>query len=738
MTMTGQAALRAEGHASPRQGAMPAPEGRSFSAELAYDTLLEGLESGQYCGIPVNGPAARALVEVLRRRRWPVNPRQFAGATPHFPETFGVLELRASLRNLGLVTEPARFRGRDLKSVPRDTMVLDGGRILFTAVRHDGKPGLLDPVTGEAGPLSPRRIYECFLIEEGRQADPGGTRESTIRQIQARFRRELMLMLLLTLMSSSLVVVASMSVAFIFDAVLPARALDTLVAILCGIAGLMTVDLALRRIRANLVARLSGRLEYILSAELFQKLLDMPLSMLTSASVSGQVSRLRQFETVRDFFGGPVVMVLLDLPFIVVLMVALAAVNIYVGVVMVATLCVFGLIALFAIPRIRTASAQLGARRAEYQRLLTETLSHAGQIAHRGLGPAFAARLQPAFKRETVMRMSLDGLFAFLTTSTAIVTTLSVAGIVVAGAWQVTEGALTGGALIACTILGTRLLAPVQQALFVALRAEEVFSVFRQIDAMMQLPSTSAQPAIIPPDQEHNQSRLPLVIENAVMRYPGTSEPALKGVNLSLEHGTLTCIGGPSGAGKTTLLRAIMGNHPLQSGSVSLGPVNLSQFNGHQKTELIGYLGHRSLLIHGTVAQNLRLCARDASRSDLEAICEELGLLDQIRALPDGFDTVLDQDGLWMATPAFRMRLGVARLLLGEPTLLLLDETEAGLSPEDETRLMEAIDRRRSRMSIILVTHRPSILRRADRVVMLQSGQVRFFGPPDQLDFRRT
>ncbi len=704
-------------------------------AEFGYDALLDGIQNGRFCGIPVTGPGPQVLIEVLRRRLWPVSARDIAGATPHFPNVFGLAEIRATLRNLGLGTRKVRHRGDDLAALPPGTMVIDGARVLFVDTPAYAAPVLRDCAGGQSIAIRRGRIYDCLLVEDRRDAK-ADQREPLRREIATRFRPELRLLVLLTTLSSSLVIAASMSVAFVFEAVLPSEAMDTLAAICIGLVGLMAIDIRLRRIRARVAARVSGRLDYIVSSRLYRKLLRLPLAMLLASPNSEQLDRLKQFEAVRDFAAGPGMMVLLDLPFVAALILAILIVNVYLGLVVFATLGVLAAIAALAIPRIRDLVTRHGASRRTYQRLLGETLNHAGQIARRGLGPAFAARLQPAFRDEIEAQAALDRSVATLGAGLSIVMTLSVASIAFVGAWQVIEGNLSGGALVACIILGSRLFGPVQQALFVLMRADGLLRTFRQIDAMMALPSEQA--ADMRPDERRaDPAHLPVTFENLVMRYPGASEPALKALDVEIPAGRLTCIGGPSGAGKTSLLRAIVGNHPIQSGRVLLGPINLAQWTGHKKAELIGYVGHDAFLIHGTVAQNLRLTAPSATMADLEVVTDELGLLDRIRKLPKGFDTVLDKATEASMTPTFRAQICIARILLGRPGILLLDEIEANLSPDDERRLIAAIERRLDRMSCILVTHRQSIMTRADRLLVLQNGRVAFFGTPSANERRK-
>ena len=139
------------------------------------------------------------------------------------------------------------------------------------------------------------------------------------------------------------------------------------------------------------------------------------------------------------------------------------------------------------------------------------------------------------------------------------------------------------------------------------------------------------------------------------------------------------------------------------------------------------------MVLHGSVAQNLRLGAPGAAEAALWEAAEEIGLAEAVRALPQGMETRLTHELQARLTPAFRTKLALAQALLRDPPTLLLDEPESALSPQDEARLLAAVARRRGRTTCLLVTHRPSLIRRADQVLALQAGQLRFAGPPAQL-----
>jgi len=721
---------------SPVEGILardPTPEYR--------DILLYGLEDGRFGDCRIAGPGAVALVEILQRRNWPIDLRCFSDAIPHMPGQIDLPEMRSILIRLGFHTAEVDQPGSSLVSLPPGSMILgEGGRFLFPATDEGGRPTLVDISTGRHVGVRRGRIYRCILVTDCDSYRQKETRrpQPVLNRIATRFRPELGLLIFLTILSGLLVVLASKSVAFVFATVLPAEATDTLAAVLAGIAGLFAFDIALRRLRSRIIAHISGRIEFILSAEIYQKLMSLPLDMLRGTPVGDQVNRLRQFETVRDFFCGPVATILFEIPFVLILLAVVMSIDLRTGALVIGSILVFALLGATLLPGLRAATAALSTERAEYARRLTETHEHAPQILKRGMGRAFAGRLQPIYERVAEAQFALDRANQRLSDATAALVPITMAGVIFLGALDVASGEIGGGGFVVCILLTTRLLAPVQQALLTAARLPDVMNVFAQIDAMMRIDAGHDRGgALVPNRMQVRAKRPPLQIEGIVVRYPRSVTPALRGVSAEIGHGSLTCLCGPSGAGKTTFLRSIAGLVRVQAGGIFLGGLNMEQLGARQRTDLVGYMGHSPLIIHGTVAQNLRLTAPGASIEQLEGICAEIGLLPQIEDLPQGFDTRLSRDIKARLSPAFRTKLAIAQLLLRDPVILLLDAPEAGLSPQDEGLLMNAVARRQADMSCILVSHRPSILRRADQVLALNSGQITFAGKPADLNLER-
>ncbi|ABG30294.1 ABC transporter ATP-binding protein [Roseobacter denitrificans] len=704
-----------------------------------YDALSAGLRSGRFGGLPSHTNAGEAVVEVLRQCNWPVDFRAFAAAVPHFSPELNLNAARGILRNLGFETAEDNLRGRNLQHLPSGSFVVSTSEdILFIGANDNGRLVLRDPVTGQEQPIRQRRLYRCFRVSQAHSKS--GTTPvsgSWISNTFHRFAPENRTILFIIFLSNTLIVIASLSVGFIFDKVLPAKAFDTLVALLAGICILLYVDLRLRRIKSRIIAQVSGRIEFIVSSTLFERLMAFPLEMVTGSSASDQMNRLKHFETVRDFYAGPFVAVIFELPFVAILLAAMFFLDPVIGTILLGFVVLYALIGAIFYPKISRGSKELSQLHNECMRLQEETLSQRQQIIARGLGAVWSARVTPRFTALSQARHRLDAIWRVLNSLITVATPLATGCVIFTGALRVISADLTAGVLIACTIISARLLSPVQQALLLAVRAPDLLNLFKQIDVMMRIKGRNqldrSQFSI---GLDQGDTAPDIHIDSLVLRYPQSVTAALKGISVRFDGGSLTCITGEAGSGKSSLLRAITGQYSAQNGTVMIGQSNVNQFDTRTRASLISYLGHQSLQIHGTLAQNLRLTKPDATDAELRAVTEELSLLQSIESLSDGFDTKFSHADRHQFSPAFRTKFAVAQILLNAPRILLLDEPEAGLSDEDETAIMNAIKRRAGHVTCLLVTHRPSIMRQADKVLLLNAGQIDFFGGPEKLQSR--
>lgn len=293
-----------------------------------------------------------------------------------------------------------------------------------------------------------------------------------------------------------------------------------------------------------------------------------------------------------------------------------------------------------------------------------------------------------------------------------------------AGGWLVVVGEISPGAMIAANVLMTRALAPIDLLVSTWPSFLTTKDAFERLRTLLQLSAPGRT------DVMKNRPVGQLTLDKVTVRLPGREKPVLDGVSFVALPGTITVVLGPSGSGKSTLARAIMGIGQMPEGKVLLDDRAISDWTRESLGPYVGYLPQEIELFDGTVAENIARIGQVDSDAVIAA-AEAAGLHQMILRFPKGYDTPMGQAGAFLSGGQ-RQRIGLARALYGDPLLLVLDEPNANLDDEGEKALLNAMLLfKRKGANVILISHRPGVLSVADRLVILQDGQLAASGPRD-------
>ncbi|MEZ5841818.1 MAG: type I secretion system permease/ATPase [Hyphomicrobiales bacterium] len=296
-----------------------------------------------------------------------------------------------------------------------------------------------------------------------------------------------------------------------------------------------------------------------------------------------------------------------------------------------------------------------------------------------------------------------------------------------AGAWLAVRGAITPGVIVAGSIITSRALAPIEQAVaqwrnFLAARQG-----LARLKKVLEL-TAEAEPTLrLPPPTER------IIVDNAAIAPPGAQMPLIQGTSFTLKAGDGLGIIGPSGSGKSTLARGLIGVWPAVRGSIRLDGSEFGHWSRIDLGRSIGYLPQDVELFDGTVADNIARFDREASADAVIAAARIADVHDLVARLPEGYNTRIGMGGM-MLSAGQRQRIGLARALYGNPFLVVLDEPNAHLDAEGEQALTEAIRATRARGAIVIViAHRPNALAAVDQVMFVKDGRQGAFGPKDEV-----
>lgn len=517
-----------------------------------------------------------------------------------------------------------------------------------------------------------------------------------------------------------LTLVPSMYMLQIFDRVLASRSIETLAMLTIMTVGSLLFLGSLEIVRARILATMGLLLERRLGGELFHSVLD------GASRVGGRVQSglLRDITQLRGFLGSPTALSLMDLPWIPVYLLFIFFLHPLLGLFALAAAALLMLLA-YATERLT---------RKPTEELMTDT-RNAGNFSEVSLrnaevigGLGMAASIGTRWER--LNQMSLDRQAALTTRTSALSASAKVARLMVqvmlyvVGALLVIEQQITAGAMLAASILLGRALQPIEALVGTWKILIEVQGAYTRLSSYLnELWNTKSQPRTSLPAPEGN-----LRVERLTLAIPGRDKPLLQDVSFDLQAGESLGLIGPSAAGKSSLARALIGLWQPTAGAVRLDGADIAQWPREELAPYLGYLPQDVELFAGTIAENVsRFCETDAE-SVIEA-ATRANVHEMILRLPNGYDTRIGEGGV-ILSGGQAQRIGLARALFGHPRLVVLDEPNANLDNEGEEALLSSLRTlKQDKVTVIVISHRPSVLSDVDKLLVLNGGRVRSFGP---------
>jgi ATP-binding cassette subfamily C protein LapB len=679
-------------------------------------------------------PAEACLAPTLALFGWAGEGRRIREALPHFDRIDDIEDLRSVLDRLGYGTsrEAVKLSGLRPDFMPclfsRDgidvTLIVernpDGTLLAFAGDRAAWQ--FLKP-TGQNGWAFP--IWDQSVKEE-----PVEQGKSWLLSAVCQFKPVIGAITALSLLGNLAALTVPIFVIFVYDLGIGTKSKETVLMLAVGAGIVIATNLAFRAIRARAMAYFGARIDALIGMGAFEVILNMPISMIETAPVGTQISRLKQFESMRDSFTGTLAASIIDVPFIFIFLLAIALWGGHLVWVPLSLVAVYAALAAITIPIARSYVRAISVIRQRRHLLLHEIVNkrrairalNAEQIwiaRHRGLAEAIA-RLNYRAQRFNNLVQNLGEML------------VSIAGIATLGfgALRVTNGTMTSGALIGTMALVWRVLSPLQSTYLSLPRLEQALQTFKQIDRLMKIRSERSARA---PRSFFRRFKGRIAIQRLAFRYPQRPEAVLRSIQLEIKPGEMVAITGTSGCGKTTLLRLMAGLYPPTVGSVLVDGMDLRQIDPAEWRSQVAFLPESVNFFYGTLAQNIRLARPDASDAEVMRALTEMGFDVDGGPLTEGLDQRLKAADLENFPEALRQRLALARCFVKHAPIFLLDNPAAGLDSSSEEYLIRKFASLKGRATVVFTTFRPSHMRLADRVILLKDGQVALDGPPEKV-----
>lgn len=513
----------------------------------------------------------------------------------------------------------------------------------------------------------------------------------------------------------------------VYDRVVPNLVMETLWALAIGTALVLGFDFVIRLLRGYFVDLAGKNADVLLASRIFQQILGMQYAH-RPASAGGFANELREFETLRDFFTSATLVTLIDLPFVFLFIAMIGFIGgalAWVPLAAVPIVVMVGIVLQIPLDAIVRRSFREAAQR---HAILIETLNGLETIKSIGA----ESRMQRRWEQFVAMasKSSLSGrLMASIAVNFSMLAQgIAYAAIIVVGVYMIAAGQLTIGALIACSILSGRAMAPLAQVAGLLTRYSQSMTALKALDRIMQMPlERPAQDALL------HRPRIVGAIEfrNVNFEYPHGGA-ALKGVSFRIAAGEKVAIVGRVGSGKSTASKLILGLYRPSDGAVLVDGVDSRQIDPADLRRHIGAVPQDVFLFNGTVKDNILLGAPEANDADVLRASRIVGLDEYMQVLPEGYDLVVGERGERLSGGQ-RQAVALARAMVRDPSVLLLDEPTSAMDQGTEDRIKRRLAGALKDKTLILITHRPSLLSLVDRLVVFDAGRIVADGPRDQV-----
>lgn len=689
-------------------------------------------------------PLADALLYLAAHHGRALSREALLAGLPILDDRLNVALFTRAAQRAGLEVEPVKRSLSEIPSLvlPVVLILRDGSTRIMVANAEDPRNvKVIDPTIKPYG--APQLLGAdaaaymnyAFLVRPASQADARVVAAGGLPQahwfwsVVSRFWRNYGHVAAAALIVNVLGLAAPLYTMNVYDRVIPNGAIPSLIALSIGMTIAIVFDFILRTIRSRIIDMTGKKIDVVLAANIFEHVQSVKMAQ-RPASVGILANQVRDFDSVREFFTSGAVVSITDLLFafiFIAILFEIAGPLAWIPVVMLPLMISVGLILQYPLNR---AMRKLQAESAARHGVLIEALSSMETV--RAIGAE--ARMQTAWERSVAAtaRSGEDVHFwaslALTVSNTAQqITTMLM---LVIGVILILDGKLSVGTLVASTMLAGRVLAPISSIASVITRAAQTLLSLKAIDRVMALERER------PLGRSYVARRITegrVAFENVSFRYPGAVESALEKVSFKIEPGERVGIIGRIGSGKTTLGRLMVGFYDPQEGNVLVDGVDARQYDPADLRTGIGFVLQDTDLFFGKLRDNITLGRPASSDEEMLAAARLAGVESFVAGHPLGYDMPVAEGGRSLSGGQ-KQAIGLARVLIRRPKVVFFDEPTAHFDVRSEAEFLERLKGlAREQMTIIISTHRFSLLSYVDRLLLFEKGKLVADGPRDKV-----
>jgi len=679
-----------------------------------------------------------ALVLIARFHGIPADAADLRHQAGVGTQRFSPSDLLIAARSLALKARLVSVRFDRVSQMPLPALFLDREGAHFIVSKAEGSQVLI-----QAGSTQPPRIIPLEELQARctGQAILFASRASTTGELArfdfswfipaiVKYRRLLIEVLGVSLLLQLIGLIPPLMFQVVMDKVLTNRAFSTL-AVTCIVLLIGTVfEALLTGLRNNVFAHTTNKMDVELGARLFRHLLHLPLAYFSARRVGDTVARVRELENIRNFLTGQALTAVMDVAFSVIYLAIMFLYSVPLTAIVVISLPLYALVSGSLNPLFRARLNSKFARGADSQAFLVESISGIETVKSQAVEPQFIRRWDQQLAAYVAAGFRVSRLAIVGQQLIHVVGKLVTVATLFWGAQLVIESKLTIGQLVAFNMLAQQVAAPI-------LRLAQLWQDFQQFGISMQRLGDiiNARTELPPGRRVLPDIHGAIEFENVRFRYRPDGPLILNDVNLQIVAGEVIGIVGKSGSGKSTLTKLVQRLHVAESGRIRVDGIDLSLADPGALRRQIGVVLQDTVLFNGTIYDNIALSDPGLPIERVVDAAKLAGAHEFISDMPDGYNTMLGEHGSGMSGGQ-RQRVAIARALAANPRILILDEATSALDPDSERILREQMRTICQGRTVIIISHRMSSVRNADRILAMEHGRIVEMGTHQELVVR--
>jgi subfamily B ATP-binding cassette protein HlyB/CyaB len=686
----------------------------------------QGVDTGLMC-----------LVLMLRFVGVPADPAQLRHRFGNLAERISPTDILRTARELGLKSRVVKSHWPRLSKSPLPAIAAtkEGGFFILAKVAED-KALIHDPIENRPVTMSRAELEASWngkLIFVAKRASLA----EAVRKFDLawfvpailKYKRILVEVLVASFALQLFGLVSPLFFQVIIDKVLVHRGLTTLDVLVIGLAVITLFEVLLGGLRTYIFAHTTNRVDVELGAKLFRHLLALPLAYFQARRVGDSVARVRELENIRSFLTGNALTLVIDLVFTVVFLAVMWLYSPTLTLIVMAAIPCYVALSLFVTPMFRRRLDEKFQRGAENQAFLVESVT--------GIETLKALAVEPRMQRKWEEQLAGYVASAFRVTrlgnvgsqAAQLINKATILLCLYFGAKAVLQGELTVGALVAFNMLANQVHGPV-------LRLAQMWQEFQQVrisaERLGDILNNPAEPAHRLDKASPGRITGKVAFDHVTFRYRPDGQEVLAEVVLEIPAGQMVGIVGPSGSGKSTLTKLVQRLYVPERGRVTVDGVDLSLVDPAWLRRQVGVVLQENVLFSGTVRENIALTDPGMPMERVVQAAKLAGAHDFILGLPEGYDAMIGERGNSLSGGQ-RQRIAIARALINDPRILIFDEATSALDYESERIIQDNMRAIAKGRTVLIIAHRLSTVRMADRIITIEGGRVVEDGTHDEL-----